>query len=185
MTPPSAGFALMREAALSLAVDHDLARPLVNPRQTTAIAFPASPLSTPDDAAWTGGPVPGATLPTAPLTIGYGDAARAGHLLDLLGIRPAVVALVAGAGLDDRTRAALAAAPVDVVAVAAHGAAPAPAAAPSPAAVDSTGRVASVLAMAPGSGYLVRPDGHVACRWHDFTQPRFATALARLQGRAP
>jgi 3-(3-hydroxy-phenyl)propionate hydroxylase len=181
MTPPSAGFALMREAALSLAVDHDLARPLVNPRQTTAIAFPDSPLSTPDDAAWTGGPLPGATLPTAPLTIGHGETARAGHLLDLLGVRPTVVALVGKAGLDDATRTALAAAPVDVVAVAVNGATPAP----SAAAVDSTGRVATVLAMAPGAGYLVRPDGHVACRWHDFTQPRFAAALARLQGRAP
>uniref|UniRef100_UPI0022EA4171 FAD-dependent monooxygenase n=1 Tax=Falsiroseomonas oryzae TaxID=2766473 RepID=UPI0022EA4171 len=81
MTPPSNGFALMRDAALSLAVSHDFARPLVNPRQTTAITFPESRLQTPDDARWTAGPVPGATLPNLPLPGG-------GHLLDHLRHRP-------------------------------------------------------------------------------------------------
>ena len=51
---------MMREAALSLAVSNDCARPLANPRQTTAIAFPSSPLQTEDDAPWPAGPAPGA-----------------------------------------------------------------------------------------------------------------------------
>ena len=84
MTPPSRGFALLREAALSLAVEHDLARPLVNPRQTTAITFPGSRLQTPDDAAWGKGPVPGATLPDLALPEG-------GHLLDHLRGSPLLV----------------------------------------------------------------------------------------------
>jgi 3-(3-hydroxy-phenyl)propionate hydroxylase len=98
MTPPSAGFALLREAALSLAVSQDFARPLVNPRQTTAIAFPDSRLQTEDDAPWSAGPPPGATLP---------DLKRAdgGHLLDALGARPLLLlapgeAAPARAGLD-------------------------------------------------------------------------------------
>ena len=49
MTPPSRGFELMREAALSLAVSNSFARPLVNPRQTTAITFPQSAIQTPDN----------------------------------------------------------------------------------------------------------------------------------------
>lgn len=83
MTPPSRGYALMRDAALGLAVSEAFAKPLVNPRQTTAITFPDSPLSTPDEDAWTGGPVPGATLPNLP----FGN----GHLLDHLGLKPLVL----------------------------------------------------------------------------------------------
>ncbi len=179
MTPPSAGFALMREAALSLAVDHEFARSLVNPRQTTAITFPDSALSTPDDAAWSGGPVPGATLPTAPVTVRRGNAAEPGHLLDLCGLRPAVVAFVNGAGLDPQADAVLREAPVDVVLVSARDQAHAR----HSVAVDTHGRAAAVLAAAPGAGYLVRPDGHVACRWRSFAAPRFHAALARVQGR--
>ena len=53
-----------------------------------------------------------------------------------------------------------------------------------PVALDERGRIAAVLAGRPGAGYLVRPDGHVACRWQKFAAPRFAAALARLMGRA-
>jgi 3-(3-hydroxy-phenyl)propionate hydroxylase len=80
MTPPSRGFALLREAALSLAATQDFARALVNPRQTAAITFPASPLQTPDDATWDAGPVPGATLPDLKMP--------GGHLLDHLRVWP-------------------------------------------------------------------------------------------------
>ena len=44
MSPPSRGFDLLREAALSLAATIAVARPLINPRQTAAVAFPSSPL---------------------------------------------------------------------------------------------------------------------------------------------
>jgi 3-(3-hydroxy-phenyl)propionate hydroxylase len=84
MTPPSRGFALLREAALSLAVTQDFAQPLVNPRQTTAIAFPDSRLQTPDDAAWDSGPAPGATLPDLKMP--------GGHLLDHLRVWPLLLA---------------------------------------------------------------------------------------------
>ena len=148
-------------------------------RQTTAITFPDSPLSTPDDAAWRGGPVPGATLPTAPVAIRRGNVAAAGHLLDLLGKRPTVIAFVNGAWLAAQTEAALDAAAVDVVLVSARDQVDAR----HPVAMDERGRVAALLAATPGAGYLVRPDGHVACRWQDFAAPRFAAALARLMGR--
>ena len=82
MTPPTRGHALMRDAALSLSVSHDFARPLVNPRQTTAIAYPPSPWQTPDGEAWACGPAPGATLPDLP--------DGAGFLLERLGTRLAL-----------------------------------------------------------------------------------------------
>jgi 3-(3-hydroxy-phenyl)propionate hydroxylase len=85
MTPPSAGFALMRQAALSLAVRQDFARPLVNPRQTTAITYPARGAITPDAEAWANGVAPGAVLPNLPLAAG-------GHLHDRLDLRPTLLA---------------------------------------------------------------------------------------------
>ncbi len=48
MSPPSAGFALMRDAVLSLAGRHSSLRPLINPRQATPLAYSASPLITAD-----------------------------------------------------------------------------------------------------------------------------------------
>jgi 3-(3-hydroxy-phenyl)propionate hydroxylase len=49
MSPPTAGFQLMRDAALMLAVNHGFVSPLINPRQSTPFAYPVSPLSTPDE----------------------------------------------------------------------------------------------------------------------------------------
>lgn len=63
MTPPSDGYAILREAALRLAVDHDFTRPLVNPRQSVPFFYHDSALNTADDPAFTGGPPPGALPP--------------------------------------------------------------------------------------------------------------------------
>ena len=76
MSPPSRGFDLLREAALSLAERHRGIAQLVNPRQTEAVRYADSPLSTPDAAALPG-PAPGEAMPDRPL--GHG------HLLDALG----------------------------------------------------------------------------------------------------
>jgi len=69
MAPPSHGFALMREAVLSLAVEHAWVRPLINPRQTSAIAFHDSRLNShaARSAAFGRGPRPGEVLPECPV----------------------------------------------------------------------------------------------------------------------
>jgi 3-(3-hydroxy-phenyl)propionate hydroxylase len=184
MTPPSAGFTLMREAALSLAVAHSFARPLLNPRQTSAITFPDSPLSTPDRETWPNGIAVGATLPTCKVTLRRGNARRSGHLLDAMGRDATALLFVGPAGLASGDDRALAAASerwkLEIVLVAANGAAH-----PRFTSVeDSAGRAAALLSGAEGVGYLVRPDGHVAARWQQFDPTRLETALARIYAAA-
>ena len=71
MTPPSPGWALMRDAALNLALSHPFAGQLANPRQMTPYTYADSPVVLADDAAFKGGPVPGAALPDARVGAGF------------------------------------------------------------------------------------------------------------------
>ncbi len=77
MTPPTAGWTLMRDAALNLALTHPFAGELANPRQMTPYTYSASPVVQADDPGFETGPVPGAALTDAVV----GD----GFLYDLLG----------------------------------------------------------------------------------------------------
>lgn len=77
MTPPTAGWQLMRDAALNLSLSHSFAGELANPRQMTPYTYADSPVVTPDDENFEGGPRAGAVLPNARV----GD----GFLSDLLG----------------------------------------------------------------------------------------------------
>ncbi len=71
MAPPSFAFKLMREAVLGLAVKHAGVRSLINPRQTSAIAYRRSRLNAAAgaSAAFGAGPAPGTVLPECPLTV--------------------------------------------------------------------------------------------------------------------
>jgi 3-(3-hydroxy-phenyl)propionate hydroxylase len=60
MTPPTRGWALMRDAALSLALRHPFAGAFANPRNMTPYTYADSPLTTADTDPWPTGPVPGA-----------------------------------------------------------------------------------------------------------------------------
>ena len=86
MSPPSRGFDLLREATLSLAGRHRDVAELINPRQTAAVAYVGSPLSTPDADAWQRGPAPGEVLAEVP----FGD----GHVTQQVG--PGFTLLVFG-----------------------------------------------------------------------------------------
>ncbi|WP_071673115.1 FAD-dependent monooxygenase [Nioella nitratireducens] len=71
MTPPTAGWRLMRDAALSLALTRESAGRLANPRQMTPYTYSDSPATMPDDPGFEGGPKPGAMLQDVALDDGF------------------------------------------------------------------------------------------------------------------
>src|SRR5882762_8503661 len=81
MTPPTRGWRLAREAALSLSLKHEFPRGLANPRQMQPYTYSESPL-TPyagRDAEFAGGPPRGSVAPNARLNDGSYLLDRAGN----------------------------------------------------------------------------------------------------------
>ena len=92
MTPPTRGWRLAREAALSLSLKHEFPRGLANPRQMQPYTYSESPL-TPyagRDAEFAGGPVCGSVAPNAKLADGS-------YLLDRAGIGMTAILFCEGA----------------------------------------------------------------------------------------
>ncbi|QTP57285.1 monooxygenase [Billgrantia antri] len=171
MTPPSRGYRLMRDAALTLALHNDYASGFANPRQVTPYTYAESPLTLPDDADFEAGPIPGAPLPNRRL--GEDD-----YLLDHLGTgfvllhfsedgRPDPTLAERLATLQARGQA------VELLRVSREPGA-------EGVLLDSGGLFAAYGA-APGSAYLVRPDRHVVARWKRLDpadlEPALVTAL--------
>ncbi|MGU7775298.1 FAD-dependent oxidoreductase [Burkholderia sp. MR1-5-21] len=168
MAPPSFAFELMRKAVLTLALAHPALRSLINPRQTSAIAYADSPLSAADRDAFAAGPAPGSVLAECPLMLygTHGDA-HPGHLTDLVAPRFTAFCFAAE-GLPDPSlgelerRLQAAGVPFDLVVLAPHASAPHPACRGH----DADGRLFGMYGAHDGTVYLVRPDGHVLGRWH-------------------
>ena len=174
MAPPSFAFDLMRKAVLGLAEAHAAVRPLINPRQTHAIAYLQSPLNqVAAEAAgaagrFSRGPAPGTVLPECRLKR-MGDGVGVDiHLTDLLG--PCFTALRFGTDSAQdsawqQLQSALAGQGIPFKAVTlVTGDAPGIA---RPCVVDHTGRLHEMLDAATGTVYLIRPDGHVLARLRD------------------
>jgi 3-(3-hydroxy-phenyl)propionate hydroxylase len=163
MSPPSRGFDVLREAVLSLAEhERDIAE-LINPRQTAAVAYTGSSLSTPDADGWQVGPRPGEVLPEVPV------AGPLRHVTEVVG--PGFVLLHFG------TPSVGAAAGLRIVPVLAQVDARWP-----QALIDGGGRLAREFDAQNGSAYLLRPDGHVAARWKQCSAGALLAALRRAQG---
>lgn len=167
MSPPSRGFDLMREASLSLALNNPGIAQLVNPRQTRAIAYQQSALSTADTHLFNSGPKPGEVYQEHPVARGgfLGEVLDTGFTLlyfcddepgDVrywakeVGIK--LVCLSKGAACGPNT---------------VH---------------DDLGKIAQMYGASNGSAYLVRPDGHIAARWKQLHFEPLKQALERAQG---
>ena len=157
MTPPTRGWRLAREAALSLSLKHEFPRDLANPRQMQPYTYSGSPL-TPfagRDAEFMSGAVSGGAAPNAHLADGGYLLDRAGHgMTAILFCDGAPTAeqseLLAQLGKLDKRFVALPIAQVP--------------AGPDPIA-DRDGDIARLFGAEPGTLYLLRPDLHIAGRW--------------------
>lgn len=134
MTPPTRGWQILRDAALSLALQEEWAGQLANPRQMQPYTYADSPATLKDDQAGTSGPVPGAVIPSASLAQGDFLTDRLGHGFTLLCFGDAP-ALTGGPDL-------------------------------SVLALDPSDNAAVTLGATAGSAWLIRPDLHIAARWH-------------------
>jgi 3-(3-hydroxy-phenyl)propionate hydroxylase len=177
MAPPNFGFRLMRQAALRLSVEEERTRPLINPRQSTPVAYPTSPLNAtgPDDGlargARAGEPAPDAKL-------GAGDGAS--HLSERFG-----AGFVALHFSDDDAAlpplAALAEPPaarpggLQVWRIARRGAADARTL------LDDSGAAWRSYGAQEGTLVLVRPDGYVLGRWAQPDWPALRAALGAVR----
>jgi len=159
MTPPTRGWRLAREAALSLSLKHNFPRGLANPRQMQPYTYSGSPL-TPyagRDAEFAGGPVCGSAAPNAKLDDGS-------YLLDRAGNGMTAILFSDGQPSHEQTALLAQLGHVDkrfVPIVVASGGSSSEA----NAITDRDGEIARLFAAAPGTLYLLRPDLHIAGRW--------------------
>jgi 3-(3-hydroxy-phenyl)propionate hydroxylase len=159
MSPPSRGFDLFREAALSLAQEHRDIANLINPRQTQAVPYRQSALSSASDT-FAAGPEPGAVLTDMPI------GGEAGYLIESLATGFTCFVFAPSGAVPEAVEAfARAAQPAVTVA---H---------------VRDERVARAYDAVDGAVYLVRPDGHIAGRWRHPDAKSLQAALARACGR--
>ncbi len=178
MAPPHHGFALMREAALRLALVAPGVRSLINPRQTSPVEYSDSPLNQPDSCSdFSGNARAGMPGPEARLRTVEGAA----HLTGLFGSTFVALYFSNVPSLPARLREAVrrasrgGAATLRLVRVAGHGPPDADTI------VDELDQAWQRYEAVEGTLYLIRPDGYVMARWREAgsTPPDIAGALTR------
>jgi len=163
MAPVTRQEARLRKAVLALAQETEFGKRMINGGRLSVPSTYETPLSTPDADVWTAGPRPGASMPDAPLN---GSDGKPGYLTDAFiaaGTRFAMLAFADGAAPDVPDN-------VGVIRVG------------DGAFADPAGLLHARYDAAPGSAYLLRPDGYVAARFRHPARASVEAALARASG---
>ena len=151
MTPPTRGYEVLRDAAISLALDHNFAGEFANPRNMTPYTYAESPLTRADSDSFAIGPTPGAVATDVKLGNGF--------LLDCCGPGFNVLCFGKVDGLD----AVQAVVPgVRIIEQ------------------PSDGAAAQVYGAEDGAVYLIRPDSQIAARWRKADGAAVAAYLKNL-----
>ncbi|MDP9878007.1 3-(3-hydroxy-phenyl)propionate hydroxylase [Variovorax boronicumulans] len=163
MAPPAPAFALMRSAVLGLAGRHPWVRRLIDPRQSTTVGYPQSPLNhpQPEGEDYAAGPASGFAFVDAPLPDGS-------HLCQHIG--PHFTALAFDAPDAPALQRALSDSQVPIHVLS----------------LPARGPLAERYDARAGTLYLFRPDGNLLARWRHADAAGIRAAVAQCcQGDAP
>jgi 3-(3-hydroxy-phenyl)propionate hydroxylase len=178
MTPPTRGYKLMRDAALSLALDDQFTQPLINPRQSSPYSYIDSPLTSfkDRDADFDGGPSAGAPLLNRKLNGG-------GYLLDLIGLGFSGLYFTGKAVLSEEIKMLFSSLQVGNEAftpiIISKGGGRKD---DVPVVADPAGHVAAAYAAQEATFYLIRPDRHICARWKIICPVEVEQAFAQVLG---
>ena len=164
MAPNSHQEARLRKAVLSLAKETEFGKRMVNGGRLSTPSVYETPLSTADGDAWRGGMLPGTSISDAPLVATSGEPTYLTEAFIGSGMRFTLLAFGNGAAVD---------APDEVAVVRIGG---------EDGFSDSEGLAGARYDAAPGTAYLLRPDGYIAARFRHPTRPALDAALARASG---
>jgi 3-(3-hydroxy-phenyl)propionate hydroxylase len=160
MAPASRQEARLRHAVLSLAKDTEFGKRMINGGRLSVPSVYDTPLSTPDGDSWRGGPRPGASMPDAPLNGSDGRSTFLTEAFVKAGKKFALLEFANGAATSVPDG-------VGVIRIGSDGFG------------DSSGLLGARYDAAPGTGYLLRPDGYIAARFRYPTRGTIDAALAR------
>jgi 3-(3-hydroxy-phenyl)propionate hydroxylase len=160
MAPSSRQEARLRQAVLSLAKDTEFGKRMINGGRLSVPSVYDTPLSTPDGDGWRGGARPGASMPDAPLSGRDGSSAFLTEAFVKTGKKFALLEFANGAATSVPED-------VGVIRIGDDGFG------------DRSGLLGARYDAAPGTAYLLRPDGYVAARFRHPTRGAIDAALAR------